>query len=133
MTSIVATRLICYGIFLFSIAIAAVSYDPRTDTFGFYAPAKTALFSGGICGGLSILWGILLRRGLQWPLRAAIASTLVFLAAFTWRSTVGWLAVASGDTHKWFAATLITFMWTASAALVVFLVRSRAELAARAR
>jgi uncharacterized membrane protein (UPF0136 family) len=133
MTSIVATRLICYGLFLFSIAIAAVSYDPRAGTFGFYAPAKTALISGGICGSLSILWGILLRRGLRWPLLAAIASTRVFLTAFTWRSTVGWMAVAAGDTHKWFAATLITCMWIASAALVLFLIRARAELAAKAR
>ena len=125
MTNIVAKRLTYYGIFLFSIAIAAVSYDPRTATFGFYAPAKTALFSGGICGGLSILWGALLRRGLRWPLSAAIASTLVFLTAFTWRATVGWMAVAAGDTHKWFAATLITCMWIASATLVVFLFRAR--------
>jgi len=132
MASLVAGRLICYGIFLFSIAIAAVSYDPRTGTFGFYAPAKTALISGGICGSLSILWGILLRRGLQWPLLAAIASTLVFLTAFTWRSTVGWMAVAAGDTHKWFAATLISLMWIASAALVLFLIRARAESAAKA-
>ena len=133
MASLVAGRLICYGIFLFSIAIAAVSYDPRTGNFGFYAPAKTALISGGICGSLSILWGILLRRGLQWPLFAAIASTLVFLTAFTWRSTVGWMAVAAGDTHKWYAATLISFMWIASAALVVFLVRARTELARDSR
>jgi uncharacterized membrane protein (UPF0136 family) len=133
MASLVAGRLTGYGIFLFSIAIAAVSYDPQTDTFGFYAPAKTALISGGVCGSLSIFWGILLRRGLQWPLLAAIASTLVFLTAFTWRSTVGWMAVAAGDTHKWFAATLISLMWIASAALVVFLVRARATLARDAR
>ena len=125
MPSIVAKRLTQYGLFLFSIAIAAVSYDPRTATFGFYAPAKTALISGGICGSLSILWGALLGRGLQWPLLAAVASTLVFLTAFTWRATVGWMAVAAGDTHKWFAAMLISFMWIASATLVVFLVRAR--------
>ena len=133
MERFVATRMISYGFFLFVIAIAAVSYDPQTGMFGFYAPAKTALISGGICGSLSILWGALLRRGLRWPLLAAIASTLAFLAAFTWRSTVGWMAVAAGDTHKWFAATLITLMWIASAALLVFLIRARAALAATSR
>jgi uncharacterized membrane protein (UPF0136 family) len=127
MTHIVARRLISYGAFLFVIALVAVSYDPRAGEFGFYSPAKTALISGGICGSLSILWGVLLGRGLRWPLSAAIASTLLFLTAFTWRATAGWMTVAAGETHKWFAATLISLMWIASAALVVFLFRARAS------
>ena len=117
-----ARRLVLYGLFLFFVAIVAVSYEPRTGAFGFNPAAKTALASGGICGGLSVLWGVLFSRGFVWALPAAITSTLLFLAAFTWRSTVGWMAFAAGQSEKWFAATLITLMWTASLALLLHLV-----------
>ena len=122
--------LIRYGFFLLAVGITAVMYEPKTGQFGFNAAAKTALMSSGICGGLSLLWGFLLRRGFQWARVGAIISSSLFLAAFTWRSIVGWMAFANGQTEKWFAATLITAMWIATLGLLVMLVRNRAADAA---
>ena len=45
------------------VAIVAVMYVPKTGQIAFNPAAKTALISGGVCGGLSILWGVLLGRG----------------------------------------------------------------------
>ena len=119
--------LIRYGLFLMALSVVAVMYIPKTGQIGFNPAAKTALISGGICGGLSILWGVLLRRGIAWARIAAIASSLLFLAAFTWRSILGWMAYAGGQPEKWYAATLITCMWIATAALLALLIRNRAD------
>lgn len=121
--------LVRYGLFLVSVGIIAVMYDPKTGQFGFNPAAKTALMSGGICGGLSLAWGLLLGRGFQWARVAAIVSSSLFLAAFTWRSIAGWMAFAEGQSEKWFAATLITGMWVATLALLAMLVRNRAARA----
>lgn len=117
--------LIRYGAFLFFVALAAVFYDPKSGQFGFNAAAKTALISGGVCGGLSILWGCLLGTGARWPLWAARASTGLFLAAFAWRSTVSWTAYFGGAADKWYAATLITLMAVASLALLIAMLRGQ--------
>jgi uncharacterized membrane protein (UPF0136 family) len=113
--------LVRYGIFLMAVAVVAVMYIPKTGQIGFNPAAKTALISGGICGGLSILWGVLFRRGISWARIAAMASCLLFLAAFTWRSILGWMAYAGGQSEKWYAATLITCMWIATAAILAML------------
>jgi hypothetical protein len=119
-----APWLVFYGLFLFAVAVAAVMYDPKSGQLGFNASAKTALISGGICGGLSIVWGLLAGRGGRWPLGAALVSTVLFAAAFTWRATVGWAAFAAGTTEKWYAATLITTMAVASLLLIASLIRA---------
>ena len=80
--------LLLYGLFLFEVAVAAVMYNPVNGQFGFNAAAKTALISGGFCGGLSLLWAFLFWRGARWALIAAMLTTALFLAAFTWRATV---------------------------------------------
>lgn len=121
--------LIRYGLFLMGVAVVAVMYIPKTGQIAFNPAAKTALISGGICGGLSILWGVLLGRGNAWARTAAIVSSLVFLAAFTWRSIAGWMAFAGGQAEKWYASTLITCMCIATVALVALLIRNRADSA----
>jgi hypothetical protein len=118
--------LVRYGLFLVSVGIVAVLYEPKSGQLGFNPAAKTALMSGGICGGLSLAWGLLLGRGFQWARVAAMISGSLFLAAFTWRSIAGWMVFAGGQSEKWFASTLITGMWVATLVLLTMLVRNRA-------
>jgi hypothetical protein len=120
-----APWLLRYGLFLLSVGIVAVMYDPKTGQLGFNPAAKTALVSGGICGGLSLAWGGLLGRGFSWARWGALVSSSLFLAAFTWRSIASWMAFAGGQTEKWFAASLITGMWFATVLLLIMLVRNR--------
>ena len=96
-----------FGIFLVLCGVAGFLSNP--------AGAKTALLSGGMFGGLSALWGVLMLRGVGWARVAAWVSTLVLVAAFAWRSIVGWMAYAAGE-PKLFAASLITLMLGASLA-----------------
>lgn len=119
--------LVRYGLFLVGIGIVAVMYEPKSGQFGFNPAAKTALMSGGLCGGLSLAWGLLWGRGFQWARVAAIISGSLFLAAFTWRSIAGWTAFAGGQSEKWFASTLILGMWVATLVLLIMLVRNRAS------
>jgi hypothetical protein len=118
--------LVRYGLFLISIGILAVLYEPKSGHIGFNSAAKTALISGSICGGLSIGWGLLLGRGYLWTRVGAIVTSALFLAAFTWRATAGWMAWAGGQPEKWFAATLISCMWVATLGMLVMLARNRA-------
>jgi uncharacterized membrane protein (UPF0136 family) len=105
-----------FGIFLVICGIAGFLSNP--------AGAKTALLSGGMFGGLSALWGVLMLRGFGWARVAAWVSTLVLVAAFAWRATAGWMAYAAGE-PKLFAAALITLMLAGSLASVVVLARKR--------
>lgn len=104
-----------FGVFLILCGIAGYLSNP--------AGAKTALISGGTFGGLSALWGVLMLKGFAWAKVAAWISTLVLVAAFTWRATVGWMAYAAGE-PKLFAASLITLMLVASLASLAVLGRS---------
>jgi len=121
----VVVWLVLYSFLLFEVAVAAVMYNPVNGQFGFNAAAKTALISGGVCGGLSLLWAFLLWRRARWPFIAAMLTTTLFLAAFTWRATVAWTAFAGGASEKGYAASLITLMGLASLALIVLLLRER--------
>ena len=103
-----------FGIFLILCGVAGYLSNP--------AGAKTALISGGTFGALSALWGFLMLRGFAWAKVAAWVSTLVLVAAFTWRSIVGWMAYAAGE-PKLFAASLITLMLVASVASLAMLLR----------
>lgn len=109
------------------VAIIAVMYIPKTGQIAFNPAAKTALISGGICGGLSILWGVLLGRGMSWARIAAIVSSILFLGAFSWRAIAGWMAFAGGQSEKWYASMLISCMWVATLVVVAALVRNKPQ------
>lgn len=103
-----------FGIFLILCGVAGYLSNP--------AAAKTALISGGTFGLLSALWGVLMRKGFAWAKIAAWASTLVLVAAFSWRSIAGWTAYSAGE-PKLFAASLITLMLIASLVSLAVLAR----------
>ena len=79
------------------------------------AAAKTALISGSLFGGLSVLWGWLLAKGFGFARVAGIVTATMLCAVFGWRSKVSWQSVMDGD-PKAFAAALITLMLIGSIA-----------------
>ena len=99
--------LIGFGIFLFLCGLAGYISNP--------VAAKTALISGSLFGGLSVLWGVLLGKGMGFAKWAALATTAMLCAVFSWRSIVSWQKVADGE-PKAFAASLITLMLIGSLA-----------------
>jgi uncharacterized membrane protein (UPF0136 family) len=103
---------VSFGVFLILCGLAGYLSNP--------AGAKTALISGGTFGGLSTLWGFLMLKGLVWAKVAAWASTILLVAAFSWRSVAGWTAYAAGA-PKLFASVLITTMLVASLASLLVL------------
>lgn len=119
MSTILARWQIIYGIFLIVAGVAGYLSNPEK--------AKTALLSGGTFGGLSVLWGVLAARGYGWSGKAALVTTGLLMAAFTWRASVGWMAVLSGNDEKLFTASLISLMLAASAAMFVALLKFRSR------
>ena len=112
-----------FGTFLIVCGLAGFLSNPAT--------AKTALMSGGTFGTLSALWGLwLLKGGRLAAFLAALLTTLLLCGAFSWRSVVGWQAVADGE-PKTFAAALITSMLIASILSLVQLLRARRTLLAK--
>lgn len=107
--------LIGFGIFLILCGLAGYLSNPEA--------ARTALISGSLFGGLSIVWGVLLGKGIALFRWVALAMTIFLCAIFGWRSTVSWQAVADGE-PKTFAASLITLMLLGSLATVVKLLTS---------
>lgn len=105
-----------FGIFLILCGVAGYLSNP--------AGAKTALMSGGMFGGLSVLWGILMLMGFHWARVAAWITTILLVGAFAWRSIAGWMAYAAGE-PKLFAASLITLMLAASLASLGVLAGTR--------
>lgn len=105
--------LIGYGVFLFLCGLAGYLSNP--------AAAKTALISGSVFGGLSVVWGLLLGKGFGFAKWAALATALLLCVAFTWRSFETWKIVMN-DEPKAFAASLITLMLLGSLATVARLV-----------
>jgi uncharacterized membrane protein (UPF0136 family) len=103
-----------FGIFLFVCGLVGFLSNPSA--------AKTALISGSLFGGLSILWGALLGKGHGFAKWAALVMTILLCAVFSWRSTASWQAVADGQ-PKVVAASLITLMLLGSIATVVKLLR----------
>ena len=106
-----------YGAFLVAAGVAGFLSNPER--------AATALLSGGTFGALSILWGVLLRRGLGWARWAALASSGFLTLIFAWRATASWIAFGGGQSEKLFAAALITAMGIASVLTVYVLVSAR--------
>ncbi len=110
-----------YGMFLIAMGIAGFASNPEK--------AKTALISGGTFGGLSMLWGWLMTRGVAWSRWAAIGTTTLLTGVFIWRASVSWMAVADGIADKRTAALLITAMGTASIGTLVVLLSSTGQKA----
>jgi uncharacterized membrane protein (UPF0136 family) len=109
-----ARWLVSFGVFLFFCGLAGYLSNP--------AAAKTALLSGSLFGGLSVVWGLLLGKGFGFARWIALAMTLLLCGVFGWRSVVSWQAVADGA-PKAFAASLITLMLLGSLATVGRLLR----------
>lgn len=112
-----AGYLMAYGGFLILMGLAGFLSNPEK--------AKTALMSGGTFGALSILWGVLMARGVRWSLPAAKTTTSLLAVVFVWRASVGWLAVIEGHAEKRFASALITLMLVASIAMLLRLFKAR--------
>lgn len=96
--------------------------------------AKTALISGGFFGSLCVLLGIVVRlgpAGIRGIARLAGLFLMGLLAlVFTWRSSVGWMAVASGEQSKLFAAALITSMLLAALLAATVTLRDKSNATA---
>ncbi len=104
-----------FGLFLILCGIAGYLSNP--------SGAKTALLSGGTFGLLSAFWGFLMLRGVTHARLAALISTTFLTAVFSWRASVGWMAVAAGE-PKLFAASLITLMLAGSCLSIAVLLKS---------
>lgn len=102
-----------YGAFLVAMGLVGYLSNP--------AKATTALISGGVFGGLSVLWGILLAGGQSWSRWGALATTGLLTAVFAWRASVSWAAFSDGQAEKWVAATLISVMGLASLFMLALL------------
>ena len=103
--------LAAYGIFLIALGVAGYLNNP--------GGAKTALLSGGVFGGIHLVWAYLWKRH-PGPVRTgALVSLLVVLGASTWRGYVAWTAFLEGDPSKQFVAFLLTAMWLGTARLLV--------------
>lgn len=105
-----AKAIIYYGIFLIAAGIVGYLSNP--------AKAKTALISGGTFGTLSLVWGWLALRSVNWSLNAAKATVTFLSVVFTWRAFATWGKVFGGAPEKTFAAALITSMLIASVLLL---------------
>lgn len=108
---------VAYGIFLIVIGLTGYLSNPER--------AKTALMSGGTFGVISIIWGLLLLRGISWARIAVLCTTLFLSVIFLWRASVSWSAVAQGEAEKMLAAVLISLMLAASATLLAVIARAR--------
>lgn len=103
-----------YGLFLIIIGLLGFASNPEK--------AKTALMSGGMFGTLSIIWGVIMAKGIPWARYAAIVTTSLLAVVFGWRAWMGWQAVFAGE-PKLVAASLISSMLVASVLLLPLLLR----------
>ena len=105
------------GVFLILIGVMGYVTHPER--------ALTSLIFGGGFGVLWMLWGILSAKGRQWTWLAAAATTGLIGLTCAWRGSLGWLAVAGGESEKAFASVLITLMLVVSALMAFFLLKDR--------
>lgn len=105
-----------FGVFLILCGVAGFLSNP--------AGAKTALLSGGTFGALSVLWGVLLLRGMSWAKWAGLVMTAFLTLVFAWRATTGWMAYLAGE-PKLFAASLISLMFTGAVVTLVVVARRK--------
>lgn len=112
-----AGYLVIFGIFL--ILLGVIGYVTHPEK------AHTALIFGGGFGALSVLWGILAAKGMRWNKPAALLTAILLSVACVWRASLGWLAVANGQSEKVFASLVITLMLAVSAVMLVVLLKDR--------
>jgi len=117
MTQSPGSWMIAYGAFLIVMGVIGYLSNPEK--------AATAMLSGGTFGGLSIVWGVLLRRGVRIARAGALATAALLAVVFTWRATVGWLAVSAGQDEKLVAAVLISVMDVATVVVLLALLRAQ--------
>lgn len=103
-------QIMAYGAFLVLAGVIGFLSNPEK--------AQTALMSGGLFGGLSVLWGWLSLQGKRWAAQTALVMTGLLTLVFSWRVVLGWQQVAAGNSQKLFAALLISSMLAASLILL---------------
>lgn len=106
-----------YGGFLFLMGLLGFLSNP--------GGAKTALLSGSLFGGLSIVLGCLALREWGMVRRLGLGLTLLLGAVFSWRALASWTAVSGGQSEKLVAAMLISAMLVVT--IVVFAVLLRRD------
>jgi uncharacterized membrane protein (UPF0136 family) len=74
------------------------------------AKAATALYSGAVFGTLLLTCGFLLTKNQSWAAKAGFGLCVLLSIIFSWRASVGWIAVYGGNNDKLFAAVLISTM-----------------------
>jgi uncharacterized membrane protein (UPF0136 family) len=92
-----------YGIYLIVAGLAGYLSNPEK--------AKTALYSGAFFGILLLTCAFLVAKNKAWAVKVAFGVLALLSFTFLWRSTVGWMAVYSGQSEKLFAAALISSMF----------------------
>jgi len=112
-----AGYLVIFGIFMSVLGVIGYLTHPEK--------AQTALIFGGGFGALSVLWGILAAKGIRGSKPAALFTATVLGVACIWRASLGWLAVANGQSEKVFASLTITLMLAISAVMLVVLLKDR--------
>jgi len=112
-----AGYLVIFGILLILLGVAGYLSHPEK--------AYTALIFGGVFGALWILCGILGAKGIRGSRVAALAAVGLVALTCVWRATLGWLAVANGQSEKVFAALVITLMFAVSASMLSVLLKGR--------
>lgn len=112
-----AGYLVIFGVFLILLGVIGYMTHPEK--------AITAVISGGGFGALWMLWGILSARGVRWSWLAALATTALLALASVWRASMGWLAVANGQSEDTFACLIVTLMLAVAAFMFFFLLKNR--------
>ena len=111
--------LIFFGSYLLAAGLVGYLSNP--------SKAVTALYSGGLFGLLSIGSGVLLKRGNQWALKVGLGLVALLVVTFSWRASVGWLAVSNGVSEKLFASALISSMLLAALFTLRALLKGRPQ------
>lgn len=110
---------IIFGILL--ILLGVIGYVTHPEK------AHTALIFGGGFGALWMLWGILSAKGVRWSWLAALVTTALLVLASMWRGSLSWLAVANGQSEKFFASLIISMMVALSASALFLLLKDRKQ------
>lgn len=117
-----STALNIFGAYLILAGLAGFLSNPEK--------AKTALYSGGLFGSLLLVCGILLAYQKAWAAKVGLGLCALLALTFSWRATVGWIAVSNGQSEKLFAAALISTMLIGALVTLRALLKKPAQLQA---